>query len=353
MPAQTRYGMPSLLDDGTITALKEALFGSIREDMERFWQEKSNSQNVDPSGGYIDTYDRFLCKVELQDKQEMSFSIAGLQSEIELVVRMFKPTSLAELYGLCKLQESQLNVVKQKGKMPLLPTPSGQVFLLEVVVDSEESSRSQEIEECLEEEIVWEKEPRNEEIVSPQISLNALNGINNYQTMRVRGWVVTPSDIQYSAATKIWRCYIIDGLPMSKGKSVLLVVVDRLSKYGHFTPLTHPYFALTVAQAFLDNVYKLHVLYGQTPPAHVTYTIGDSVNESVDRSLVAREAVIQLLKFYLLRAQDKMKEMADRKGTERVFGIGDLKNGKERKFCVVYVLIQWSNESVNDATWEL
>ncbi|GKB48199.1 hypothetical protein Tco_0898952 [Tanacetum coccineum] len=37
---------------------------------------------------------------------------------------MFKPTSLAELDGLYKLQESQLNVVKQKGKMPLLPTPS-------------------------------------------------------------------------------------------------------------------------------------------------------------------------------------------------------------------------------------
>nr|GEV03350.1 putative reverse transcriptase domain-containing protein [Tanacetum cinerariifolium] len=67
----------------------------------------------------------------------------------------------------------------------------GQVFLLEVVVDSKETCRSQEIEECLEEEIVWEKEQMNEKIVSPQIYLNALNGINNYQTMRVRGWVGT------------------------------------------------------------------------------------------------------------------------------------------------------------------
>ncbi|GJW13110.1 retrotransposable element Tf2 [Tanacetum coccineum] len=370
MSAQTRSGMPPLLDNGTIAALKDALFGLMREEMERFWQEKSNSQNVDPNGGvmlrqnngeqrtmqfsrlakvefpkfdgadvrgwmfrceeffaieqtadegkiglisihlydialmwhrqyvrfmgntltwqmyrdvilkrfglaydgplaeikklkqtgsvqqHIDAYDRLLCRVELQDEQAMSFFIAGLQSEIELVVRMFKPTGLAELHGLCKLQESQLNVVKQKGKMPLLPTPkysypsmitslkplalpapnanwrnkqptassspyrkqltqkkiedkrskglcfycdqkyfprhkcSGQVFLLEVIVDNkDQEGNSIELEECLEEEIVWEQEPVGEGIVNPQISLNAITGVYNYQTMRVMGYV--------------------------------------------------------------------------------------------------------------------------------------------------------------------
>ncbi|GJV33805.1 retrotransposable element Tf2 [Tanacetum coccineum] len=130
---------------------------------------------------------------------------------------------------------------------------------------------------------------------------------------------------------KVWTHIsmdFVDGLPMSKCKSVLLVVVDRLSKYGHFIPLTHPYTALTVAQAFLDNVYKLHdllkVLYGQPPPAYVAYTAGDSANESVDRSLVTREAAVQLLKFHLTRAQDRMKTMADKKRTKRVFNINDL-----------------------------
>ncbi|GJQ99620.1 retrotransposable element Tf2 [Tanacetum coccineum] len=52
----------------------------------------------------------------------------------------------------------------------------------------------------------------------------------------------------------------VDSLPMSKGKSVIMVVVDRLSKMGHFIPLSHPYTAITVAQAFLDNIYKLHGL---------------------------------------------------------------------------------------------
>jgi hypothetical protein len=50
----------------------------------------------------------------------------------------------------------------------------------------------------------------------------------------------------------------IDGLPTSKGKITIFVVIDRLSKYGHFTPINHPYIAPVVAQVFFENIFKLH-----------------------------------------------------------------------------------------------
>lgn len=50
----------------------------------------------------------------------------------------------------------------------------------------------------------------------------------------------------------------IDGFPKLFGKSVIFVVVDRLSEAAHFMALSHPYTAATVAQAFIDTVLKLH-----------------------------------------------------------------------------------------------
>ncbi|KAK0575090.1 hypothetical protein LWI29_033852 [Acer saccharum] len=50
----------------------------------------------------------------------------------------------------------------------------------------------------------------------------------------------------------------IDGLPVSKGKTTIFVVVDRLTKYAHFIPLSHPYTAVGVAEIFFENIFKLH-----------------------------------------------------------------------------------------------
>ena len=51
----------------------------------------------------------------------------------------------------------------------------------------------------------------------------------------------------------------ITGLPKSDGKSVIMVVVDRLTKYAHFCALSHPFKAITVATAFMQTIQKLHV----------------------------------------------------------------------------------------------
>lgn len=50
----------------------------------------------------------------------------------------------------------------------------------------------------------------------------------------------------------------IEGLPRVRGKSVILTVVDRFSKYAHFIALGHPYTALSVAKTFYDDIIRLH-----------------------------------------------------------------------------------------------
>ena len=50
----------------------------------------------------------------------------------------------------------------------------------------------------------------------------------------------------------------IEGLPKVGGKSVILTVVDRLSKYAHFIPLSHPYSAESVARVFFSEIVRLH-----------------------------------------------------------------------------------------------
>lgn len=77
---------------------------------------------------------------------------------------------------------------------------------------------------------------------------------NKYETTAYPG-LLQPSPIP----TTIWLDISLDfneGLPKSSGKVVILVMVDRLSKYAHFIPLAHPFTALTVEQLFIDHIYR-------------------------------------------------------------------------------------------------
>ena len=51
---------------------------------------------------------------------------------------------------------------------------------------------------------------------------------------------------------------LIKGLPKYGGKTVILVVVDQLSKYSNFCALSHPYTASLVTQIFMDQIFRLH-----------------------------------------------------------------------------------------------
>ena len=50
----------------------------------------------------------------------------------------------------------------------------------------------------------------------------------------------------------------ITGLAKSEGKSVIMVVIDRLTNYAHFCALSHPFKTSTVAITFMDRIQKLH-----------------------------------------------------------------------------------------------
>ena len=50
----------------------------------------------------------------------------------------------------------------------------------------------------------------------------------------------------------------IEDLPLSGGCNVILVVVDRFTKYAHFLSLKHPFTASQVAKLLLDSVVKFH-----------------------------------------------------------------------------------------------
>jgi hypothetical protein len=74
--------------------------------------------------------------------------------------------------------------------------------------------------------------------------------------------VKSPSTLQQlPIPLAIWKdisMKFIIGLPKSGNKSVIMVVVDRLSKYAHFCALPHPFTASTVDQIFMDHFFKLH-----------------------------------------------------------------------------------------------
>ncbi|GKC59570.1 putative mitochondrial protein [Tanacetum coccineum] len=165
------------------------------------------------------------------------------------------------------------------------------------------------------------------------------------------------------------------------------------------------------------NTTPFEVLYGQPPLPHIAYVPGDSNVDVMDRSMLAREEAISLLNFHLERSQLRMKNMADKKRSERGFVLNDcvyvklqpyrkisLGNGKHHKLSpkfygpyqiiarigdlpttqqalpeveedyvisdkpkvmlgrkkvktgaqdAEYVLVQWVNGAREDATWEL
>ena len=50
----------------------------------------------------------------------------------------------------------------------------------------------------------------------------------------------------------------IIGLPNSKVKRVIMVVVDRRTKYANFCALSHSFKSSTVSTTFMETIQKIH-----------------------------------------------------------------------------------------------
>lgn len=71
--------------------------------------------------------------------------------------------------------------------------------------------------------------------------------------------LLQPLAIPKAAFAKVTMDFIT-GLPLFEGKEVIMVVMDRLTKYSHFIGLSHPITTPQVARAYVDNVIKLYGL---------------------------------------------------------------------------------------------
>ncbi|GKE19941.1 hypothetical protein Tco_1431453 [Tanacetum coccineum] len=72
---------------------------------------------------YQNAFDKLLSRMDIKEYQAISFYMAGLPTNIELVVRMFKPQTLSITYSLSKLLSATNEAIKKKNKSPILPTP--------------------------------------------------------------------------------------------------------------------------------------------------------------------------------------------------------------------------------------
>jgi hypothetical protein len=80
----------------------------------------------------------------------------------------------------------------------------------------------------------------------------------------------------------IWIFFLMDfivGLPKYGNESIIMIVVDFLSKHAHFCALQHPFKSSKVTQVFMDNIFKLHCILQSIVMDHDPTFIGNFLQE--------------------------------------------------------------------------
>lgn len=99
------------------------------------------------------------------------------------------------------------------------------------------------------------------------------------------------------------------------------MTADAPHTWSKWLPLAEWWYNTTFHSAIKSTPYE--IVYGQPPPTHLPYLPGESSSVALDRSLQKREELIALMKFHLMRAQNRMKQYADTRRSDRDFKLGD------------------------------
>ena len=75
---------------------------------------------------------------------------------------------------------------------------------------------------------------------------------NKVETIKISG-LLQPLSIPSQRWEEVSMDFIT-GLPKSDGKSVIMVVVDRLTKYAYFCALSHPFKPSTVSTTYMETI---------------------------------------------------------------------------------------------------
>lgn len=100
------------------------------------------------------------------------------------------------------------------------------------------------------------------------------------------------------------------------------MIGERPNDWVNWLPLSEWWYNTTHHTTIQTTSYT--TLYGQSPPLQQPYLVESSQVATNDLCLQAKEVAQQLLKFHLKRAQERMKQLANKRRSEREFQVRDL-----------------------------
>lgn len=96
---------------------------------------------------------------------------------------------------------------------------------------------------------------------------------------------------------------------------------NKPQDWAKWLPLAEYWYNTNYHTAIKKTPYE--IVYNQIPPVHMPYLKNSYLVEAIDRSLQQKEHMIQLLKEQIHRAQNRMKQQAEKHRADRQFVEGD------------------------------